>query len=46
VNKSEKYRAEMSRLLDKIRSQSVATGGDKITMDEINAEIAAYRRGE
>jgi hypothetical protein len=30
-------------LIAEIRAHSVAHGGDKITMDEIDAEIAAYR---
>jgi prevent-host-death family protein len=38
-------RLEMKQHLRDLRAYSAKTGGDKLTMDEINAEIAAYRQG-
>ena len=35
--------AEAMRLINKIQMQSVKNGTDKMTMEEINAEIAAAR---
>jgi len=36
-------RQEALDILHDIQMESVKNGGDKITMEEINAEIAAYR---
>ncbi|MDR1324340.1 MAG: type II toxin-antitoxin system Phd/YefM family antitoxin [Candidatus Margulisbacteria bacterium] len=36
--------AEMLRLISSMQMQSVKNGTDKMTMAEIDAEIAAYRR--
>ncbi|MDR1453496.1 MAG: type II toxin-antitoxin system Phd/YefM family antitoxin [Candidatus Margulisbacteria bacterium] len=36
--------AEMRRLISKMQTQSVKSGTDKMTMTEIDAEIAASRR--
>jgi hypothetical protein len=37
-------RQTLKQVLREIREQSVINGTDNITMDEIDAEIAAYRR--
>ncbi len=37
-------RARARAAIDAIRAASRATGGDKLTMDDIDAEIAAARR--
>jgi hypothetical protein len=37
-------RASALSLLEDIQQQSVRNGTDTLTMDEINAEIAAYRQ--
>ena len=36
-------RLEMKRAIAEIRTESVRNGTDKLTLDEINAEIAAVR---
>jgi hypothetical protein len=36
--------APVNPLMAEIHAYSIANGGDKITMDEIDAEIAAYRK--
>jgi hypothetical protein len=38
--------AEAMRLINKIQMQSVRNGTDKITMEEIDAEIAAARAND
>jgi antitoxin (DNA-binding transcriptional repressor) of toxin-antitoxin stability system len=38
------WQAEMLRLISSMQMQSVKNGTDKMTMAEIDAEIAAYRR--
>jgi len=39
-------RAEAMRLLEEIQMQAIRTGLNSITMDEIDNEIAEYRRGK
>ena len=38
------YMEQMRNAIQSMRAQSIASGNSKMTLDEINAEIAAYRK--
>jgi len=44
IKKEDNINSEARQLLSEIRDESTQNGTDKLTMEEINAEIALYRK--